>query len=378
MSNTHTPATDAPAAPAPHAALAAFEGTRPIAPAHAFDTHALQAWMAQQVPGFEGPMQAQMFSGGQSNPTYLLSTPKGSCVMRAKPGPAAKLLASAHAIEREFTVMRALAGSDVPVPQMLALCTDEAVIGRAFYIMAHVPGRVLWDPSLPGMERAQRSAIYSETNRVLAALHRVDVGAVGLADFGKPGHYIERQIARWSRQYQASVTQPIAEMDRLMDWLPAHIPASARDERLCSVVHGDYRLDNLILHPTQARVQAVLDWELSTLGHPLADFNYHCMTWHIPPGGFRGIAGLDWDALGIPQERDYIAQYCERTGLATPDSLRADWPFYLAYNLFRIAAILQGIAKRIEAGTASSAQAQQSAAQARPMAQMAWHWAQRH
>ncbi len=214
-------------------------------------------------------------------------------------------------------------------------------------------------------------------NRVIAALHTVKFADRGLASYGKPGNYFDRQIGRWSKQYVASVTQPIEEMDRLMEWLPAHMPASARDEGHVSIVHGDYRLDNLMFHPTEPRVIAVLDWELSTLGHPLADFSYHCMSWHIPAGMGRGIAGQDLAALGIPDEDSYIRAYCERTGITTPEALRADWNFYMAYNMFRIAAILQGIAKRVEAGTASSAQAKASGDTARPMAQLAWSFAQR-
>jgi aminoglycoside phosphotransferase (APT) family kinase protein len=234
---------------------------------------------------------------------------------------------------------------------------------------------VLWDQSLPGMTPVQRGEIYDEMNRVISALHKVDFAERGLAGYGKPGNYFERQIGRWSKQYQASVTQPIPEMDSLMQWLPANIPASARDDSMVSVVHGDFRLDNLLFHPTEPKVLAVLDWELSTLGHPLADFSYHCMAWHIPPGTFRGIGGLDVARLGIPTEAEYIARYCERTQLATPESLQDDWNFYLAYNLFRIAAILQGIAKRVEAGTASSAQAVSSAAGAPLLARMAWDFA---
>ena len=354
-----------------------FVGTRPVSGAHAFDTAALGAWMTQHVEDFAGPLGVEMFKGGQSNPTYKLITPGRTYVMRAKPGPVAKLLPSAHAIEREFAVMRGLAGTDVPVARMHALCEDESVIGRAFYIMEYVEGRVLWDQTLPGMTPAERGAIYDEMNRVIAALHKVDYAARGLADYGKPGNYFERQIGRWSKQYQASVTQPITEMDRLIDWLPAHIPASARDEGLTSIVHGDYRLDNVIFHPSEPRILAVLDWELSTLGHPLADFSYHCMAWHIPPGTFRGIGGVDLASLGIPSEQDYIRRYCTRTGLATPEQLAPDWNFYLAYNMFRIAAILQGIAKRVEAGTASSAQARASGAGARPMAELAWSFAQK-
>ena len=354
-----------------------FVGTRAVSGQHAFDTDALTGWMKQHVEGFEGPLQVEMFKGGQSNPTYKLVTPAKSYVMRAKPGPVAKLLPSAHAIEREYRVMKGLAGTDVPVPHMYALCEDESIIGRAFYIMEFMEGRVLWDQSLPGMTPAQRAEIYDEMNRVIAALHKVKFAERGLADYGKSGNYFERQIGRWSKQYVASITQPIPEMDKLMAWLPANMPASARDESRVSIVHGDYRLDNLMFHPTEPRVIAVLDWELSTLGHPLADFSYHCMSWHIPAELGRGIAGLDIAALGIPAEHDYIQRYCERTGTQDVDALKRDWNFYLAYNMFRIAAILQGIAKRVEAGTASSAQAKASGDTARPMAELAWSFAQR-
>ncbi|WCM95179.1 phosphotransferase [Acidovorax sp. NCPPB 2350] len=354
-----------------------FIGTRPVSGPHAFDADALSAWMEAQVEGFSGPLTVEMFKGGQSNPTYKLNTPARSYVMRAKPGPVAKLLPSAHAIEREFQVMGGLAGTPVPVPRMLALCEDESVIGRAFYVMDFMQGRVLWDQALPGMEPGERAALYDEMNRVIAALHTVPYAARSLAGYGKPGNYFERQIGRWSKQYVASVTQPIEAMERLMEWLPAHMPASARDEGRVAIVHGDFRLDNLMFHPTEPRVIAVLDWELSTLGHPLADFSYHCMAWHIPPGMFRGIGGLDHAALGIPSEDEYIRRYCERTGFATPGALRADWNFYLAYNLFRLASILQGIAKRVEDGTASSAQARTSGEGARPLAEMAWGFAQR-
>jgi aminoglycoside phosphotransferase (APT) family kinase protein len=272
--------------------------------------------------------------------------------------------------------MRGLAGTEVPVAQMLLLCEDEEVIGRAFYVMEFMDGRVLWDQSLPGLANSERGAIYDEMNRVIAALHRVDVRAAGLADYGKPGNYFERQIGRWSKQYLASRTEDIPEMERLIEWLPAHLPASALDATQVSVVHGDFRLDNLVFHPTEPRVQAVLDWELSTLGHPLADFSYHCMAWHIPPGTFRGIGGLDHAALGIPTEQEYVRRYCARTGRSSPAALAADWDFYLAYNLFRLAAIVQGIAKRVEAGTAASEQARQSGAAATPLAELGWRFAQ--
>lgn len=355
-----------------------FVGTKPVSDTHAFDVSALEVWMSAQVAGFAGPITVEMFKGGQSNPTYKLVTPGRSYVMRSKPGPVAKLLPSAHAIEREFKVMQGLAGTDVPVPHMYALCEDESIIGRAFYIMEFKAGRVLWDQSLPGMTPQQRGAIYDEMNRVMAALHTVDVTRQGLADYGKPGNYFERQIGRWSKQYVASVTQPIDEMDKLMAWLPMNMPVSAKDDSKVSIVHGDYRMDNLMFAADAPQVVAVLDWELSTLGHPLADFSYHCMAWHIPASLGRGIGGLDIAALGIPSEAEYMRRYCERTGLATPQQLQADWNFYLAYNMFRIAAILQGIAKRVEAGTASSAQAKAAGDTARPMAQLAWSYAQKH
>mgnify|MGYP006192739805 CR=1 FL=1 len=352
-----------------------FVGTRPVSDQHAFDTEALTAWLARNMEGFVGPLTVEMFKGGQSNPTYKLITPGRAYVMRAKPGPVAKLLPSAHAIEREFRVMKALHGTGVPVARMHALCEDESVIGRAFYVMECVDGRVMWDQSLPELTNDQRGAIYDEMNRVLAALHKVDFAKQGLSSYGKPGNYIARQIGRWSKQYAASITQPIPEMDQLIEWLPQNIPASAQDDSLVSIVHGDYRLDNLMFHPSEARVLAVLDWELSTLGHPLADFSYHCMAWHISPGTFRGIGGLDLAALGIPSEAEYIRRYCDRTGFTTPEALAKDWNFYLAYNMFRIAAILQGIAKRVEDGTASSEQAKTSGAGARPMAELAWRFA---
>ena len=351
-------------------------GTKPVSAQHAFDTQALQAYLQTHLPDFAGPLRVEQFKGGQSNPTYKLITPACSYVMRSKPGPTARLLPSAHAIEREFRVMSALRGSEVPVPRMHLLCEDESVIGRAFFIMEFMPGRVLWDQSLPGMTPTERAQIYDEMNRVMAALHQVDVTAAGLADYGKPGNYFERQIARWSKQYLASITQPIDAMQRLMEWLPAHMPASARDESQVSIVHGDYRLDNLMFHPTEPRAIAVLDWELSTLGHPLADFSYHAMSWHIPQSAFRGIGGLDLASLGIPDEASYIRRYCERTGRSDVSAVMADWNFYLAYNLFRSVGILQGIAKRVEDGTASSAEARQAAAGARPLAEMAWQFAQ--
>lgn len=342
---------------------------RDVTDRHRFDVERLHDYLRQHLAGFAGPLTVKQYQGGQSNPTYLLQTPTRRYVMRSKPGPAVKLLPSAHAIEREFRVMRALAGHGIPVPEVLLLVEDESVIGRAFYVMQHVEGRILWDQALPGMSPAERAAIYDEMNRVIARLHSVDVAAAGLADFGKAGNYFARQIARWTKQYQASATETIAAMDRLIEWLPQHIPPG--DET--AIVHGDYRLDNLVFHPQEPRIVAVLDWELSTLGHPLADFSYHCMSWHIPPGQFRGIAGLDLAALGIPTEAEYIRRYCERTGRRGIEH----WDFYLAYNLFRIAAILQGVYKRALEGIASSDNALAAGARARGLAELGWQAAQR-
>ena len=339
---------------------------------HRVDVDALAAWLRDRVADFHGPLTLDLFQGGQSNPTYRLTTPRASYVMRAKPGPVAKLLPSAHAIEREYRVLAALGRTDIPVARVYALCEDESVIGRAFYVMECVEGRVLWEQSLPGLSNAERSAIYDEMNRVIAALHSVDYAAIGLGDYGKPGNYFARQIGRWSKQYQASETETIEAMNLLIDWLPSHIPEG--DET--SVVHGDYRLDNLIFDRQHPRIRAVLDWELSTLGHPLADFSYHCMGWHIAPGQFRGIGGLDHAALGIPSERAYVEAYCRRTGRDTARTL-AHWDFYLAYNLFRLAAILQGIKKRAVDGTASSAQALEQGQHVRPLAELGWQFAQR-
>ncbi len=361
--------------------MEANAGTKPVAESHQFDMAALQAHLQTHLDGFAGPLTVVQFKGGQSNPTYKLITPKRVYVMRSKPGPAAKLLPSAHAVDREFTVMRALYGSDVPVPKMQLLCEDESVIGRAFYVMEFMQGRIFWDQSLPHIAKPDRAAYYDEMNRVIAALHNVDLNVAGLASYGKAGNYFERSIGRWTKQYLASITEPIGAMDKLIEWLPANIPVSARDEGLVSVVHGDYRLDNLMFHASEPRVIAVLDWELSTIGHPLADFSYHCMSWHIEPGQFRGIGGLDLQALGIPDEKSYVQRYCERTGRieqgGDPAAVMADWNFYLAYNMFRLAGILQGIAKRVELGTASSTQARQAGAGARPLAEMGWRIAQK-
>ena len=334
---------------------------------HRFDADRLAGYLAGHLPGFAGPLEVKQFQGGQSNPTYLLITPARRYVMRSKPGPVARLLPSAHAIEREFRLMRALAPQGVPVPEMLLLCEDESVIGRAFFLMEHVDGRIFWEQSLPGLAPAERGAIYDEMNRVIAKLHSVDIERSGLADYGKAGNYFARQIGRWSKQYRASETEAIEAMDRLIDWLPAHVPPG--DET--TVVHGDFRLDNLIFHPAEPRVLAVIDWELSTLGHPLADFSYLCMSWHIPPGAFRGIAGLDLAALGIPSEAEFIRRYCERTGRADIEH----WNFYLAYNLFRIAAILQGVYRRALDGMASADNALAAGDNARALAAIGWAYA---
>jgi aminoglycoside phosphotransferase (APT) family kinase protein len=327
----------------------------------------LEAWLREHIEGFRGPVAAERFAGGQSNPTYRLSAASGNYVLRRKPpGP---LLPSAHAVDREFRVMRALAETPVPVPRVYALCEDDAVIGSAFYVMEHLDGRIFWDQRLPEIASpAERAAMFQSMNRVIADLHRVDYAAVGLGEFGRPGNYMARQIARWSRQYRASETETIAAMDRLIDWLPEHLPP----ESAPAIVHGDYRMDNLIFHRTEPRIIGVLDWELSTIGDPLADFAYHVLTWRVTPELFRGLAGVDFAALGIPDEADYVAAYCRRTRReAIPG-----WEFYLVYSLFRIAAILQGIAKRAIDGTAASADAAEQGRLARPLAEQAWQLAQ--
>lgn len=333
---------------------------------HDFDRARLTTYLQAHLPEFRGPLDVRQFQGGQSNPTYLLTTPHAKYVMRSKPAPVSKLLPSAHAVEREFRVMTALAGHGIPVPRTLLLVEDESLIGRAFFLMEHVEGRIFWEQSLPDVSPVERAAIYDEMNRVIAQLHSVDVERASLADFGKAGNYFERQIGRWSKQYRASETESVDAMNRLIEWLPMHIPPG--DDS--TVVHGDYRMDNLIFHPTEPRVTAVLDWELSTLGHPLADFSYHCMSWHIPPGAFRGIAGLDHKALGIPTEAEYVERYTQRTGRAIDH-----WNFYLAYNLFRIAAILQGVYKRSTEGIASSDNASKSGKNAKALAELGWKYA---
>ena len=341
-----------------------FVGTRPVSSRHAFDTGRLADWLRANVEGYSGELAVEQFKGGQSNPTFLLSAGNRKYVMRRKPP--GKLLPSAHAVDREYRVITALALTDVPVAKSYALCQDDAVIGTAFYVMDYVEGRILWDPALPGMQPAERTAIFDEMNRVIAALHNVDYASVGLADYGKPGSYFARQIDRWSKQYRASETEKIEAMDNLMAWLPANIPAG--DET--SIVHGDYRLDNVIFHPSEPRILAVIDWELSTLGHPLSDFAYHCMTWRLSPGQFRGLQGHDLAALGIPGEADYVALYCRRTGRESIPA--AEWEYYLAFNMFRLTAILQGIMARAMQGNAASQEAIDTGKRARPLAEEAW------
>ncbi|CAN7606384.1 MULTISPECIES: phosphotransferase family protein [Duganella] len=330
------------------------------------DRNRLHDYLRQHLAGYAGPLTVRQFQGGQSNLTYLLETPHARYVLRRQP--AGVLLKSAHAVDREFRVMTALSGlGDFPVPQPLLLCTDRDVLGSMFYVMSHVEGRIFWDCRMPDLNPAERAAIFDSANATLARLHTVDFAAIGLADYGKPGNYFARQISRWSRQFDESRTQDVPEMDQLMAWLPTALPA---DDGLSSIVHGDYSFHNLLIHPTEPRVVGVLDWELSTLGHPLGDLMYHMMEWYRPPGvDARGtLSGADLKALGIPSQEEYIARYCERTGFA----LQATLPFYRAFNLFRTAAILQGIAHRLRDGNAASANAAEIAANIGPLAKAAW------
>ncbi len=349
----------------------AFTGTRAVAPQHAFPVDRLDAYMRAHVPGYSGTLQVEQFKGGQSNPTFKLSAGGVQYVMRRKPP--GVLLPSAHAVDREFRVISALAGTDVPVPRAFALCEDPAVIGTAFYIMDCVEGRVLWDPTLPALTPPERAAHFDELGRVIAALHRVDPVAVGLGNYGKPGNYLARQVERWSKQYRAAETQTIEAANALMDWLPQRIPHG----EAVGIVHGDYRFDNVIFHPTEPRIVAVLDWELSTLGHPLVDFAYHCMTWHMAAGSARGLAGLNLPSLGIPTEQQYLQTYLGRVGRADIGAVSAaDWNYYLVFNMFRLASILQGIMARALQGNASNASALEAGKRARPLAEQAWALAQ--
>jgi aminoglycoside phosphotransferase (APT) family kinase protein len=325
-----------------------FVGTTDVRSGFEFDSAALARWMAMHIDGFAGRLTVQQFRGGQSNPTYKLITPSRNYVLRRKPS--GTLLKGAHAVEREAKVMAALGSVGFPVPHIYALCTDETVIGTWFYVMDMVEGRIFWDATAPGVTEAERAAIFDSMNETIAMLHRADPAPLGLSDFGRIGKYVERQIARWSTQYfEDDLAGRDADMDRLIDWLRAHIPAD--DES--GIVHGDYRIDNMVFHPLEPRVVAVLDWELSTLGHPLADFAGHTMMYHMPPHIVAGLADADIAALGIPAEADYIAAYCSRTGRSSIP----DYDFYLAFNFFRMAAIFHGIKGRAIRGTAASAQA---------------------
>ena len=344
----------------------AFSGTT----ASDIDATALAAYMARHVEGFAGPLTLARFKGGQSNPTYKLSTPGNSYVLRRKPF--GKLLPSAHAIEREYRVTEALARAGFPVARPLHLCTDDSIIGAAFYVMEHAEGRVFWEPHAPGLSGTARAALFDSLSATIAQLHGLDPVALGLGDFGKPQGYVARQIRRWSEQYRASETETIPEMDQLIAWLPGVCPADSGS----TIVHGDFRLDNCIIHPTEPRVIAVLDWELSTLGDPLADFTYHLMQWFMPASetgaGVGSLLGHERDP-GVSGVEDYIADYCRRTGR----SGIPDLPVYMAYNFFRLAAILQGILGRVRDGTAANAEAAAMARQVRPLAETAWSFAQR-
>lgn len=332
----------------------------------AFDTAALDVWMRAHVPGYGGPMTVEQFKGGQSNPTYRLTTPDRRYVLRRKPpGP---LLKGAHAVDREATIIQALSQVNFPVPRVFGLCTDDAVVGTWFYVMELVEGRIFWNVEFPEVDRAERPRYFDAMNDVLSRLHTMDYAAIGLGDYGRPGNYFERQIARWARQYRED---PDAgrdvNMDRMIEWLPMHIPQG--DET--SIIHGDYRCDNMIFHPTEPRVVAVLDWELSTLGHPLADFAYHLLMYRLPPLGIAGLAHSDLAALNIPSEEEYVSAYCSRTGRRSIEGLN----FYLAFNLFRFAAIVHGIKGRTLRGTAASANSAALAAVLPVIAEKAWNLA---
>jgi aminoglycoside phosphotransferase (APT) family kinase protein len=337
-------------------------------PQHALDVERLSAWLAGTVAGFKGPLSVRQFEGGQSNPTYLLETPDRKYVLRRKPpGP---LLPSAHAVDREFRVLSALGGAGFPVPEALVLCEDDEVIGSMFYVMAHVEGRIFLDCAMPDLSVEDRAAAYDSANATLAQLHSLDHVALGLGDYGRPGNYFARQIGRWSKQYEASRTADIPEMDRLMAWLPGATP----DDEESRLIHGDYSFHNLLFHPTEPRVVGVLDWELSTTGHPLGDLFYHGMEWYRPAGSdARGtLKGADLTALGIPSLDAYVARYCERARRPAPDNPG----FYRAYNLFRVAAIIQGIAGRARDGAAATSDAAAQADRVAPIAQAAWAEAQ--
>ncbi len=346
-----------------------FTGTKEVAETHKFDEARLADYMDAHVEGFEGPLEVRQFKGGQSNPTYQLVTPKKKYVLRRKPP--GKLLKSAHMVDREYRVITALYGTGFPVARTYCLCKDDDVIGTMFYIMDCVEGRILWDGTLPDSNPEERAAIYDAMNETLARLHMIDYKASGLEDFGKPGNYFARQISRWTKQYQLSETQNIPSMNKLIEWLPLNIP----EDDTTTIVHGDYRLDNMILHPTEPRVLAVLDWELSTLGHPLGDFTYQLMQWRMPVQGTSSgsLMGADLAALGIPSEDEYIAAYCRRTGRNGIENI----DFYSAYNFFRLAGILQGIVGRVRDGTASNEHAAAMADLVGPLADAAWGFAEK-
>lgn len=342
-------------------------GTAPVRDAHRFDEDALAAWMERHVDGFSGPLTVEQFNGGQSNPTYKLTTPDRNFVLRRRPP--GTLLKGAHAVEREARVISGLERVQFPVPHVHGLCTDDSVIGTWFYVMDMVEGRIFWDATLPGQNAEERRAIYDAMNATIADLHKADYVSLGLGDYGRPGNYFERQIARWSKQYiEDTDAGRNPDMDRLIKWLPLHIPEG--DET--SLVHGDFRIDNMIFHPTEPRVLAVLDWELSTLGHPLADFAYHAMMYHMPPHIVAGLAGADVTALGIPNESEYVASYCRRTGRKSIEN----YSFYIAFNFFRLAAIFHGIKGRVIRGTAASASAAERAKAFPELASIAWQLAQ--
>ena len=333
---------------------------------HEIDAQSLERYLADHLPGFRGPLEIRQFEGGQSNPTYFLHAASGDLVLRKKPP--GQLLPSAHAVDREYRVMTALAGR-VPVPPTKLMCADDRVIGTQFFVMACVEGRVFRQPHLPGVSAADRAAMYDDMADVLARLHGVDVAAIGLGDYGKPGNYYARQIGRWSQQYVAAKTDEIPAMDRLMEWLPAHIPPG--DES--GIVHGDYRVENLIFHPTEPRIVAIVDWELSTLGHPLADLAYNCLTYHLPGEALGRVEAVDSDRSGMPDEASYVAAYCRRTGR---DGV-PNWNFYLAFSMFRLASILQGVYARGLQGNAASTYALQRGAAAKLIADKAWEISQR-
>ena len=347
----------------------AFSGTKDAAPALRIDVAQLERYLATHINGFAGPLSVRQFKGGQSNPTYLLETPGRRYVLRRKPP--GKLLPSAHAVDREYRVISALHSQNFPVAEPLVYCADESVAGTAFYVMDFVDGRVFWEPQMPGSNPTEREAVYDSMNATISHLHGLDPGKIGLGDFGKGENYVGRQVERWSKQYRASETEKIDAMERLIDWLPKHIPPNAS----VRLVHGDYRLDNLIIAHEQAKIVAVLDWELSTLGDPLADLAYHLMQWHMPPSktgaGVGTLLGHDLGRLGIPARADYVDTYVARTGLDPRPHLAV----YLAYNFFRLAAILQGIAGRARDGTAASETAANMAPLVRPLAATAWDFA---